>query len=168
MTKEQLAQFWLDFHIPTQQDDTDFPFANPSDAARSLIKSRNWVGLLTEELLSLSEKLNSHKKQVLYFEKEIAKKERENLALGLSKDKAPGWISKNKEIQKAFIYSSITEEEKKTLLHWEIKADDCRADATEIQHQMDGINMLLRIIDKSTEWVIQYINWAKFEVRSSD
>src|SRR2546423_65759 len=50
--KDLLARFWKDFQLTTQEEDSTFPIVNPQDAARTLIKCRNWIGTFTELLIS--------------------------------------------------------------------------------------------------------------------
>lgn len=167
MDKEQLAKFWQDFKIPTQEDDTNFPYANPSDAARSLIKSRNWVGVITEEILSVSEVLTNYKKELNTLLNAKENLDKWTLALAIQQGKAISNITKNKEVQKAFILSIQSGEELKS--YRKLEEDQHRIESIifDLENHIDYLNVLLKTVDKTTDWIIQYVNWMKIEVRAS-
>ena len=166
MTKEQLQKFWHDFQIPTQDGDTQFPYANPSDAARSLIKARNWVGMITEELLSISEASNTHSRELKAIKEALELLERVVLARCLKDNKVTATVTKNKEIQKAFILGNMSEEDAKQFSELEKRRIVLQQTLDKLEKQTSYLQTMLRTIDTSTEWIVQYVNWMKYESRA--
>jgi len=161
MTKELIEQFWKDFAIPTQDEDSKFPYANPSDAARALIKAHNWVGTITETLLVKSEVLKELKSTLLSLETKVEKMER----LIFSQNPPPSWATKNKEMQKAFVWSKAEVNDLELLQTMEDSRNMLRSQIFNLEKDTDLYNVMLKTLERSSEWLIAYINWRKFELR---
>lgn len=158
MEKDLIKKFWKEYHIPTQEEDPGFPFANPSDAARSLIRAHNWVGVLTEKLMEVSETLNKAELTMFRLSKQIVRLEN----LILAKTPPPSWAVKNREMLKAFVLSKAAEDIP-LLTKLEEQKDEAQIVSETAQHEYDLYSKMLRALERSTELAIQYINWQKFE-----
>lgn len=163
MDKELLGKFLKDFHIVTQDEDQEFPYANPSDASRSLIKARNWIGTLTERLMDLQDSLKDVKVRLSRTEASLVTVERKILA---ASSPVPSWATKNKEIQKAYILSNATDVEKQFIAEFEKNIAKDKDIIYAIESEIEQYYTLIKHLDRSTEWIIQYINWMKYEARS--
>ena len=162
MRKELTDRFWRDMTITTQEEVEDVAFANHSDVARSLVKARNWTATLAQELVVINLHLKEGYKVERRVDKEIAKLE----ATVLSKiERLPTTAVKNKETQRAFLLTQATQEETKKLNDLEnekLKISDLIDD---LETQQGEIEIMRRSLERSTDWLIQYINWHKFELR---
>ena len=161
MTKELIARFWKDFPIPTQDEDPKFPYANPSDAARALIKAHNWVGTITETLIEKSETLKEFKNTLFSLDTKVEKMER----IIFSQNPPPGWATKNKEMQKAYVWSQAEAGDLELLQVMEDSRVTIRSQIFNVEKDIDLYNLMLKTLERSSEWLISYINWAKFELR---
>lgn len=163
MNKELLGKFLKDFHIVTQDEDQEFPYANPSDAARSLIKARNWVGTLTERLMDLTDRVKVLKGTLRKQELSLTETEREILSRCVP---VPAWATKNKEIQKSYILANADKSEKVVLVGIEDNRSKTLTEIDTLETEIGQYNQLLKSLERTTDWIIEYINWMKFEARS--
>jgi len=160
MDNDLIKKFWKEYHIPVQEEDVNFPFANPSDAARSLIKAHNWVGVLTEKLMEVSETLNKAELTMFKLSKQIARLE----SIVLAANPPPSWAIKNREVMKSFLLSKAGQDVD-LLIELDKQKDEAQIISETAQHEYDLYNKMLRALEKSTELAIQYINWTKFELK---
>ncbi len=160
MNEELLKKFWKDYYIPTQDEDLGFPFANPSDAARSLIKAHNWVGNITEHLMETSKNLDKAELEVSKLDSNIVKLER----IILAANPPPNWAVKNRDMQKAFIWSKAGED-LELLQELEDSKQKHQSLAEQFTRELDTYYLMLKTLDKSTELAIQFINWIKYEAK---
>ncbi len=155
-------RFWSEFSIPVQESDLSVNFANPSDVVRSLIKSRNWMGTLSENIIRLDQTL--HKEQRKYNRLEHMLKDKIVLVLSRSFP-IPGAAIKNKETQDAFIINNCSDEEKTIL--GDLRSENRHLIATieELRQMKNSFEIMKKSLEKTTDWLIQYLNWHKFEIR---
>lgn len=161
MTKELIEKFWKEFPIPTQDEDPKFPYANPSDAARALIKAHNWVGTITEALIKQSENLKELKNTLFSLDTKVEKMER----LIFIKNPPPSWATKSKDMQKTYVWSQA---EPSDLELFEVMEDSkvtLKGQIFGIEKDIDLYNLMLKTLERSCDWLISYINWTKFELR---
>jgi len=157
-----ITRFWQDFSIPTQEEDSTVNFANPSDITRSLIKARNWIGTVSEHLIAIDKALLVEQKTF-----NMADRQMRDLVTGILARGFPlsGTSVKNKETQDAFVLSNSSEEEiqaansLKTTLHNQQDRIDY------LKQMKNSFEIMKRAVEKSTDWLIQYLNWHKFEIR---
>lgn len=160
--KDLLQKFWVDFYIPTQDEDSSFPYANPSDASRSLIKARNWTGTLTEKLVEISFSLAGRKRDLRAFQEQYFSVERVILA---REEKIFAYITKSKELLKAFIWSKADRDEITMITVLEEDISKLIYDIHVLDSEKEIIQEVLKKLDKTTDWLVQYINWMKIEAR---
>lgn len=168
MDQKLKDKFWQEFKVPTQEEDLTFPFANPSDAARSLISARNWTGTITEDLSNVAYKKSQAKLTATTLEKEIASKERLILVKILQQGSLPTWASKNKEIQQSYIWSQMTEEELAILQQDYTNLEGINYAIDALTSEESSLNKMLEVLEYTTNWLVQYINWSKFEAREHE
>ena len=154
-----IQKFWKEFPIPTQEEREDFPFANPSDASRALIRSRNWAGTITEVLIEKSQKLKELKNLIAALDMKVDRLERHILVA----NHPESWATKNKEMQKVWILSNATETDKLLLSEMEESRDRLKNESFSVEKDLEVYNQMLKTLEKTTEWVIQYLNWIKHE-----
>lgn len=164
MNKELIARFWKDFPIPTQEENSKFPYANPSDAARALIKAHNWVGTITELLIENSEALKELKNTLWSLDTKVEKLER----LIFIKNPPPTWATKNKEMQKTYSWSVAEEGDLELLKVMEDSRTTLKGQIFNAEKDIDLYNIMLKTLERSSEWVMSYINWCKFELRADN
>jgi hypothetical protein len=156
-------KFWREFMIPIQEETAEVAFANPSDVARSLIKSRNWAGTITQTLMDFVRRTGENQALVKANQAHIAKLERDILS---RQSRLPSTALKNKELQRVFARSHATEEEKSRLDELENKVGNLEFQINMIKAEKEQIDLMRHALEKTTEWLIQYINWHKFEARA--
>lgn len=164
LTKALLDTFWKEFRVPFQDEDSDFPYANPSDAARSLIQARNWTGTITEDLISVTERKALAENSLAELDTRIQRLERNMIALAVT-DEIPAWATKNKEAQRAYAWSRANAEQLLYLQESEDRQIELKAAIRELAYQEETLNKMLKALEKTTDWLVQYINWQKFELR---
>jgi hypothetical protein len=166
MKKELVDRFWEDFHITTQDQFPDVAFANPIDVASSLIKARNWSATLTQELVKVIRRLSELKLINAELVKNISTLERDILSRQARASNISAIVVKNKDLQRAFIRSVSTEEELGHFAVWEeeLHKNGCSLLAGETYKEQ--VEALRKTLERSTDWLVQYINWCKFEAKS--
>ena len=160
--KELLARFWKDFYIVTQEERQDFPYANVADAAKSLIKGRNWVGTFTELLISKAEELGEFKKTFRNIEQLLKIEDRKLLAKDV---KAPGYVLKNAELLTNFLWARLSDFEKERYNTLSADLKHCKDAVEDLESDKDNLELILKKLEKSTDWLVQFINYQKFELR---
>jgi len=155
-------RFWEEFSIPTQDEDISVDFANPSDIVKSLVKSRNWMGTLSENMIRLDQALHREQRICNLLEHQLQDLVVKVLARNFP---IPGAAIKNKETQEAFIVNNSSEEESFIF-------ESLRKDRREILNTTDDLKQLKnsfeimkKSLEKTTDWLVQYLNWHKFEIR---
>lgn len=161
MTKDLIEKFWKDFPIPTQDEDPKFPYANPSDAARALIKAHNWVGTITEALIEKSEVLKELKNTLFGLDTKVEKMER----LIFIQDSPPSWATKNRDMQKAYVWSKADAGDLELFEVMEDSRVTLKGQIFNVEKDIDLYNLMLKTLERSCEWLTAYINWNKFELR---
>lgn len=160
--KRLLERFWKDFYIVTQEERQDFPYANIADAAKSLIKGRNWIGTWTELIITKSEELNQSKRAFRTLEIRLKEEDRKLLKHDFH---APGYVLKNTELFRDFVWSKLEEEQKVTYHTLSVEIEKYTSEIEELESDKEHIELILKKLEKSTDWLVQYINWQKFELR---
>lgn len=162
MDAQLRKEFWNNFRLPVQEEDPSVSFVNPSDVHRSLIKARNWLGTLNEVLVELKDKHKGLRILRRVAENKLGSLEKKVLARSFP---IPTSAVKNKIVQDAFVYSEADEAEKDTI-------DSINSDVETLIQEMDIINesmseldTMRKALDRTTDWLIQYLNWLKFELR---
>lgn len=161
MNKELIEKFYKDFPIPTQEEDSRFPYANPSDAARALIRAYNWSGNITESLIGLSEVIKGVESELYKVDSITEKLER----LIIAKNPPPSWAVKNKDMQRAYVWSKAIVEDIVALEAADKARDLLRGKLLTLKKDFDLYSMMHKHLERSTEWLTNYINWCKFELR---
>lgn len=162
VSKDLLDRFWRDFQLITQDEDISFPIANPQDAARVLIKCRNWIGTFTEQLITIEQDRTAILQKAHVARARL--KELENFFLERIYNSGSHSISalKSKEILQALLAFYADTEYK------DLKKATTDIDTVLIQIDSDKeiLENLIKRIEKTTDWLVQYLNWTKFELRT--
>lgn len=161
--REELAQrFWADMIVPTQEEDSEVAFANPADVSRSLVKARNWTGTLSQALISVSDRLAIAKVELRRASHTLSAFETVLLA---AVSPLPTSAVKNKETQRAFMFNGATPEQRTKLAELEQLVQQAEAAVLLLDTEREQLEIMRRALEKSTDWLVQYINWHKFELR---
>lgn len=163
LDKDLLARFWKDFHLTTQDEDTSFPIANPQDAARVLVKCRNWIGTFTELLISRNNIRNVVLKSLKHERSLLSEIEQFWYADFLASGH-PVSTLKTRELAQALIAQHTKDD---TAYH-SIKANiiTLENELNEFDIDIENLEALLKRIEKTTDYLVQYLNWVKYEVRT--
>ena len=161
INKSVLERFWKDYYIQTQEEHSDFPYANVSDAGRALIKGRNWTGTFTEMLLTISESISINKKELTVCEHDLNLVERDVLAFAGT----TSYVSKNKDLMKAHIWANAVQAQKDLITVNEKRIITLKGVLEELGSEKEILELILKKLDKTTDWLVQYINWQKYELR---
>jgi hypothetical protein len=164
LNQELLDRFWKDFNVVTQEDDPEYPIANPQDAAKALIKCRNWVGVWTEQLVD-TEQRRMNAKRGLESNTSILKDFRNEYLNELRPNFAATTL-KVKELQDALIFerareNKLYQETLRTVTHYSDILDDLESDK-------ELLEVILKRLEKSVDWLVQYLNWIKYELRGNN
>lgn len=161
--KDLLTRFWKDFNLITQEEDSNFPIVNPQDAVRALIRCRNWVGTFTEMLVSNSIQKTITVKGLKHENYLLSEIERFWYAELLTEDHSIS-VLKTKELAQALIAQKTKDDP--TYHSIQLHIISLENELFDINSDKDILEMLLRKIEKTTDWLVQYINWTKFELRT--
>jgi hypothetical protein len=162
LDKELLARFWRDFHLTTQDEDASFPIANPQDAARVLVKCRNWIGTFTEQLIAFENMRVSVTKDLQHYKTKL--KDLENL---LMDDLiAEGYFTPASLKNKDFVQMSIRNKEIAEARGLRMTIQNVEAVLIELNSDQEMLENLIKRIEKTTDYLVQYLNWVKYEVRT--
>ena len=159
-----LTKFWRDFYIPIQEEKKDFPIANISDVASSLIRSRNWMGTFTEEVVRLAKEINETKAVLRRVENFLLDKEARVVAESLPKLTAT--VVKNKDILKLHIRKFASESIRGDIDALETQILEIKNKLEYLVQEKENIERIMKTLERGIEWSIQYINWQKFELRT--
>lgn len=162
INKDLLSKYWRDFYIHTQEERTDFPYANVADAGRALIKGRNWTGTFTELLITNSEETSSCKRDLNNAKRNLSLLERKVLQDG---EGINSYVSKNKELLKSHIWTKSSLEQRNGIDMLERNVLEIENKLEELESEKENIELILKKLEKTTDWLVQYINWMKFELR---
>lgn len=165
MNKELVKRFWEDFQIPTQEETINVAFANPADVAKALIKARNWSATIAQELVKVQNRLAELEQKEEDILIDVNKVEKEILIRQFRYGKISTAVTKNKEIQHAYIRSMATNDEEQDLKAMEQALVETRKGLHVGNTYKEQVDTLRRTLEKTTDWLIQYINWHKFELR---
>lgn len=160
--KNLLVRYWKDFYIITQEEREDFPYANIADAAKALIKGRNWSGTFTELLITNSEEMNTYKKVLRNLEFQVMVEDRKLLTIDFN---PPAYVLKNSELLRNFSWSKLSDAQKMNYATLNTNILECQDKIDELAADKDNIELILKKLEKSTDWIKDYINWMKFELR---
>lgn len=160
INKELLNKFWKDYYITTQEERPDFPYANIADAGKALIKGRNWTGTFTELLLDNSNMISACKQDLNHMTHDLSILERNILIEGTNSS-----AYKNKDSIKRVIWSKATEQQREEIQTIEKQMLDCGNELEGHESDKQIVELILKKLDKTTDWLVQYINWMKFEIR---
>jgi hypothetical protein len=155
-------RFWKEFYIQTQTESKEVAFANPADVANALISSRNWYGTISEELVSIEEKLAIHKDEIRTVRRRIQDWEVEVLA---TCGKMHTTAAKNQTTMEAFIWANAGIEIKHELRRLYDSLDVFLSGLAGLERDKAGAEGMRRAVEKTADWLVQYINWQKFEMR---
>jgi molecular chaperone GrpE (heat shock protein) len=163
MDTDTRKRFWDEMIIPTQEETTDVAFANPADVARSLIKARNWMATLTQELTFLNTNALELRNTLNNFRTRLKAKETTILARAIS-EVSSGYF-KNRDLQLASIWRTATDREKEEIHEFETQIDHFTQELNRYEGEYQNMDVMRKALEKSTDWLVQYINWHKFELR---
>ena len=148
--------------IPVQNETHEVAFANPADISKSLIRSRNWSAVIIQELVDTTGNITSARKSLRGVEAFLHKHESSILS---RVDKVPTVAVKNKDTQRAFVLNQASDEEK-TLLRDTIETVEVwNGLLIELEGEKEQLEYMRRMLERTTDWLVQYINWHKFELR---
>ncbi len=156
-----IARFWQDFSIPVQEEDSSVNFANPSDVVRSLVKSRNWMGTISENLINIDRALTKEQRHYNALEESL----RHFSVQKLATDTLSGTAVKNKETQEAFVLTRCSDEEQVWVSESRHDLQGQRERIDHLKHMKNSFELMKRALEKTTDWLVQYLNWHKFEIR---
>jgi hypothetical protein len=159
-----LTRFWVEFYVPIQEERKDFPAANASDVATSLIKARNWLGTFTEELMRISTD-RTRKKQLLRAKEEHLLGKSFKIIID-SGQKLTGTILKNRDTIKFYAKKYVSADQLPEFENLEDEILDLQGQVDTLTDEKESLERLVKMVEKAIEWSIQYINWQKFELRS--
>ncbi len=163
LNKELIKAFWQDFKLVTQEEDTNFPIVNPQDAIRTLVKCRNWVGTFTEMLIA-----NNNLRAVVLksFKHErflLSQIEQYWYAELLAEGQAVSTL-KTKELAQALITKKTQDD---TTYHSiQLNIMSLENELEELNHDRETLDLLLKKLEKTTDWLRDYLNWVKYELRT--
>ena len=163
LNKELIKAFWQVFKLVTQEEDTNFPIVNPQDAIRTLVKCRNWVGTFTEMLIA-----NNNLRAVVLksFKHErflLSQIEQYWYAELLAEGQAVSAL-KTKELAQALITKKTQDD---TTYHSiQLNIMSLENELEELNHDRETLDLLLKKLEKTTDWLRDYLNWVKYELRT--
>ena len=168
MNSDMRKRFWNDFIIPTQDETTDVLYANPSDVARSLVRARNWYGTISEDVLEAV--ANIETANAILRSSETKKTALEQVLVARAMREAglkalPTSVVKNQQTMSVFALSRATFDEAKTLQALLEEQRLAEVDRSFWQRERAQAEIMRRALEKTTDWLVQYINWHKFELR---
>jgi len=159
-----LTKFWVDYYIPIQEQNKEFPIANVVDVASSLIKSRNWLGTIVEELIKISQDVSEKKKELNVINK--LQNNLENKILIEADIKLTGIMMKNRDTIRLYAKKFASQTQLDVLEEYDDQQAGLQVALTSLLSEKEDLEKILKIIEKAAEWSIQYINWQKFELRT--
>lgn len=157
-----IKQFWGDFKLSVQEEDPNFPIVNPQDAIKALMKCRNWIGNFTELLIN-----NNNQRAVV-----LKNLKHERYLLGQIEQywyaellEAGHSVSalKTKELAQALIAQKTKDDTAYHSIQTNITALETELEA--LNNDKETLDLLLKRIEKTTDWLRDYMNWVKFELR---
>lgn len=162
MDEDTKTRFWKDMIVPTQEEYEDVAFANPVDVANALVKSRNWASTISSELARLTGRRASVVKRLRRANSQLASVESLVFA---NVDKVPTTALRTKESRRGFIIKNLDQAGLGLLTECEASVRTEEDILDDIDAQIEELEILRRVLERSTDWLIQYINWHKFELR---
>ncbi len=163
LDKNLIKQFWNDFKLVTQEEDSNFPIANPQDAIRALVKCRNWVGTFTELLID-NNNLRAVVLRSLKNERYLASKIEQYWYAELLAEGHPVSALKTKELAQALITKKTQDDAPYHSIQLNIIS--LENELEELNHDRETLDLLLKKLEKSTDWLRDYLNWVKYELRT--
>lgn len=160
--RELVDKFLKDMSIPTQDTNEDFPYANLADVGKALIKSRNWIPTLVNESLEINDAIAITKKELRQADTSLTRLERDIVRRNQN---LPSSAFKSKEYFKVFVHSIADGTDIIILAGREDQVNVLNEHLDELYSQKEIIEMILRKLEKSNDWLSQYINLQKFELR---
>ncbi len=157
-----ITRFWKEFSIPVQEEDTSVNFANPSDVVRSLVKSRNWMGTISENLINVDRALVQEQRLYNAIEDSLRDFSIKTLAVAGT---LAGAVVKNRDTQEAFILHSCSDNERAMIYESQKTLREQREKIDHLKHIKNSFELMKRALEKTTDWLVQYLNWHKFEIR---
>jgi len=158
------GRFWEDFPIPYQDSDPDVDFANVSDAARALVKARNWSATIAARLADITRSTAECKSEIAERNSLVLRQESRILA----RHDLPSSVTKNKEAQRSFSRRQANAEELALLNDNEQRLTNLQSMLILLQGDHEAVEVMRRALEKSSDWLVQYVNWHKFEARMLD
>jgi len=165
MNEKAKKRFWDEFYIPTQKDSKEVAFANPADVARFLISSRNWYGSITQWLVDLKRDKEKIDFEASTTTKQKSALERSILARIIIKGELSATAVKNKEVQSGSVFAYAGDDEREVLDQLEDQIATLYGQADLNTVDIEEAEAMRRAIERTTDWLVQYINWQKFELR---
>jgi chromosome segregation ATPase len=162
MDDRMRERFWKEFYIQTQTESKEVAFANPADAANALISSRNWYGTISEELASLEQSLTNVQGQIREIRLSIQSAETAVLS---TFEKLSTATLKNQQTISAFVRHHLSQSEREDLDELELTLDDNLSTLADLERQKAQAEIMRRAVERTADWLVQYINWQKFEMR---
>ncbi|MBU8921752.1 MAG: hypothetical protein KOO63_08030 [Bacteroidales bacterium] len=168
MDKEMRKRFWNDFLIPTQEVTEDVAYANPAEVARSLVRARNWYGTISEDVLEAVAHIETEAAALRSLEMHKNSLEQFIVArtmLTESLKALPTSVAKNQQTMSVFALSKATPEEAVDLSDIADKQREAEDSKSFWLTERAQAEIMRRALEKTTDWLVQYINWHKFELR---
>lgn len=161
--KDLLKRFWKDFQLITQEEDSTFPIVNPQDAIRALMKCRNWVGTFTELLIDNNNLRAVVLKSFKHEKFQLTQIEQYWYAELLAEGQAISAL-KTKELVQALIARKTIDD---TTYH-SIQANmqTLESELEILNNDKETLDLLLKRLEKTTDWLRDYLNWCKYEART--
>ena len=157
-----VKQFWGDFKLSVQEEDPNFPIVNPQDAIKALMKCRNWIGTFTELLISNNNQRAIVLKSLKHERFQLGQIEQywyaELLGAG-----HPVSALKTKELAQALIAQKTKDDSAYHSIQMNIATLETELEV--LNHDKETLDLLLKRIEKTTDWLRDYLNWCKFELR---
>jgi|SRR6266404_5318141 len=162
LDRELLKAFWKDFKLVTQEEDSNFPIVNPQDAIRALVKCRNWVGTFTEMLIS-NNSLRAIVLKNFKHERYLLNQIEQYWYAELLGEGHPVSALKTKELAQALITKKTQDD---TAYHSiQLNILSLENELEELTNDKETLDLLLKKLEKTTDWLRDYLNWTKFELR---
>jgi hypothetical protein len=163
MIREWTKRFWDDFELVTQIENPDMNFVNPADVARSLIKARNWTSKLVQASIESRSQRTTIDNQIREAQTTLDKIERTIFA---KSGKIPAFSMRNRETQSKFLFSIAEVEEREQMQKQYDLILYLQTEFSKADDDLGDLETMRRALEKSADWLIQYLNWYKYEMRT--
>lgn len=160
--KDLLTKFWKDFHLVVQEEDSSFPIVNPQDAIRALVKCRNWVGTFTELLINTNN-IRAVVAKNFKHERFLLKEIEQYWYAELLAEEHSISVLKTRELVQALIAKKTQDDVTYHSIQLNIIGLENELEA--LDAEKETLDLLLKRLEKTTDWLRDYLNWCKYELR---